>query len=276
MDAVVSPCLPVGDDGERGAVFHSSFREWLIGRRAIEANKFVCDERAGHASIALYLGRKSQRGLGPEETLDLAHHLLKAQIFRPGGNGGASFSAKELQALWITHASADVSAALTCPKNILQPNLVVSKLLILAGASPDALTNVAGSQMPGVPFMNRLAAMGNLSMVRYLIDCDVDVTKTDSRGVSPLMIAAATDNALMCGEILRKRDDSAPVLCQSCNEGSTALSFASRNGALNALELLLAQPWPSSEYNREVAVREAIIAACKSGQVDALKVRTIS
>lgn len=39
-------------------LFHATARDWLIGRRNIDSNKFVCDPRDGHAAIALFLSRK--------------------------------------------------------------------------------------------------------------------------------------------------------------------------------------------------------------------------
>ncbi len=278
--SVVSQFLPIGDDGETVSFFHSSFREWLTGRRSCESNKFACDERTGHAAIALYLSRRNSRlaALCPEETLDLAHHVLKAQIFRQGAAN--RYSPKEMQALWIAQSSPDVSAALSCPKNVLQPNLVVSKLLLLAGASPDAATDDATSDADGndAPLLSRFVSAGNLSMVSLLVHFDADVTRSDSRGVSPLMLAAAADRAEIAAELLRGCGGGKAVsathhtLCQSCNEGSTALSFAARAGALETLRLLLEHPCPSSEYNRQVAVREATVAACRAGKVPAIKV----
>ncbi len=153
--------------------------------------RFSCDERSGHSAIALYLSRKqTERGLGPEETLDLAHHVLKAQLFRPA-NPGSKYSPRELQALWLAQCSADLSSALACPRNVLQPNMVVSKLLMLAGASPDALADCPGEEEAGIPLLSRFVMSGHLGMVSLLVESGADPSKADSRGVSPLMLAAA-------------------------------------------------------------------------------------
>ncbi len=163
-------------------VFHYSFFNFFP--------RFSCDERSGHSAIALYLSRKqTERGLGPEETLDLAHHVLKAQLFRPA-NPGSKYSPRELQALWLAQCSADLSSALACPRNVLQPNMVVSKLLMLAGASPDALADCPGEEA-GIPLLSRFVMSGHLGMVSLLVESGADPSKADSRGVAPLMLAAA-------------------------------------------------------------------------------------
>ena len=38
--------------------FHSTARDWLMGRRTVDSNKFVVDPRDGHAAIALQLSRR--------------------------------------------------------------------------------------------------------------------------------------------------------------------------------------------------------------------------
>ena len=109
------------------AFFHPTIRDWLIGRRLTnESNGFVCDPREGHAAIALKLSRQShEKVLGPEETLELGHHLLKANLFRA--------NAKDLQAAWLAIASRDTTMALAHVKNVATPNVKVSRLLLLAG-----------------------------------------------------------------------------------------------------------------------------------------------
>ena len=107
-------------------------------------------------------------------------------------------------------------------------------------------------------------------MASLLLDFGADPAKSDSRGVTPLMLASSADDR--SDLITALLDKSPSTLCQSCNEGSTALSFAARAGAVVVLRLLLEREWPGSEYNRRVAVSEAVVAACEVGQVEAIKV----
>ena len=57
---------------------HSTLRDWLVGRRTCDSTKFVVDPHDGHAALAIDLSRR-QAPLGPEKTLRLGHHLLKAR-----------------------------------------------------------------------------------------------------------------------------------------------------------------------------------------------------
>lgn len=105
---------------------HSTLRDWLVGRRTCDSTKFVVDPRDGHAAIAIDLSRR-QAPLGPEKTLRLGHHLLKANMFRRGHSGPDGLSVKDLQASWISVASASPSQALACPANLYSPNIKVSR-----------------------------------------------------------------------------------------------------------------------------------------------------
>ena len=103
---------------------HSTLRDWLVGRRTCDSNKFIVDPRDGHAALAIDLSRR-QAPLGPEKTLQLGHHLLKANMFKRHKHDG--LSVKDLQASWISLASVNPSAALSCPINLFAPNLKVSR-----------------------------------------------------------------------------------------------------------------------------------------------------
>lgn len=121
--------------------FHPSFREWLIRRDDNEATKFVCDLRSGHAGIAFRLSRV-QAPLDPEKTLELGHHILKAHVYR--NMSLPSLSSRDLQANWVAESSENVSAAVCHLRNMYNPNVKVSRLLLLAGASPNYITDFLG------------------------------------------------------------------------------------------------------------------------------------
>ncbi len=56
-----------------------------------------------------------------------------------------------VQAAWIAQSSSDVSSALGAVRNVSSPNAKVSRLLLLAGASPDARTEfLDGASLLGV------------------------------------------------------------------------------------------------------------------------------
>ena len=87
---------------------------------------------------------------GPEDTLELCHHLMKANLFRscanlryqskdqrPGSiysndsdslstcNMSMNLSAKDMQALWVLNSTRNASEALSCPINMSSPNIKV-------------------------------------------------------------------------------------------------------------------------------------------------------
>jgi hypothetical protein len=76
--------------------FHPMFREWLIRRETSgpKASKFLCDPRLGHAAIAFRMSRM-EAPLGPDRTLELGHHILKAHVYK--NLTSASIPARDLQ-----------------------------------------------------------------------------------------------------------------------------------------------------------------------------------
>ena len=72
--------------GDDTVMFHHPlFREWLIRRaEAGDTGKYLCDPRRGHLGIALRTTRTTNREtpLSAEQTLEVAHHILKANIYR--------------------------------------------------------------------------------------------------------------------------------------------------------------------------------------------------
>ena len=67
--------------------YHHTFKDWLMGQRNLNENggrKFLCDVRTGHLAIALRLCRQEQEPLTPDKTLELAHHILKSEIYKDG------------------------------------------------------------------------------------------------------------------------------------------------------------------------------------------------
>ena len=87
--------------------------------------------------------------IGPEDTLELCHHMLKANLFRSGANMrylckdqrpssvysndgdkmsynlSSNLSAKDMQSLWLLNSTRDASEALSCPTNMSSPNIKV-------------------------------------------------------------------------------------------------------------------------------------------------------
>lgn len=141
--------------------FHPSFREWLIKRDDNEATKFLCDLRSGHAGIAFRLSRV-QAPLDAEKTLELGHHILKAHVYR--NMSLTAISSRDLQANWVAGSSENVSVAVCHLRNMYSPNVKVSRLLLLAGASPNHITEFLGNAPVLCMYANEGMFLNNLKL----------------------------------------------------------------------------------------------------------------
>ena len=163
--------------------FHPSFREWLMRRDKEESTKFLCDFRLGHAAIAFRLSRL-QAPLDGEQILELGHHMLKAHVYR---TVAPCWPSRDLLATWMDDSSECVSSALCTLRNIYSPNVKVSRLLLLAGASPNHITDYLGN----APALCIYAHEGFVEMVSLLLEFGADVELTNSQGCTALSLAAA-------------------------------------------------------------------------------------
>ena len=63
--------------------------------------------------------------LGPDKTIELGHHVLKAHIYKSVSKQ-RGFSSRDMQAYWMALSSDDLSAALVAQHNLYTPNVKVS------------------------------------------------------------------------------------------------------------------------------------------------------
>lgn len=91
------------------------------------------------------------------------------------------------QAIWLTSSTECVSSALCTLRNIYSPNVKVSRLLLLAGASPNHITEYLGN----APALCMYAHEGSVEMVSLLLEFGADVELTNSQGCTALSLAAA-------------------------------------------------------------------------------------
>ncbi|CAB0033543.1 unnamed protein product [Trichogramma brassicae] len=253
--------------------FHPSFREWLIRRDEGESFKFQCDLRHGHAAHAFRLTRL-EAPLDGERTLELGHHVLKAHLFRGCNNGSASSSAswpsRDLQAVWLATTSQNTSAALCTLRNVYSPNVKVSRLLLLAGASPDAITDYLGS----APILCMYAHEGSCEMVSLLLDFGANVDLANSQGCTALILAAARGHC----DVVRRLAAAGATLGRTDTSRQCALVHAARRGRLAVVGYLLACDWLTTKNNnghrklgsarnvdRDEAALQALVAAAAQG-----------
>uniref|UniRef100_A0A182W197 Uncharacterized protein n=1 Tax=Anopheles minimus TaxID=112268 RepID=A0A182W197_9DIPT len=240
--------------------FHPSFREWLIRREDGESTKFLCDLRNGHAGIALRLSRL-QAPLDPEQALELGHHILKAHLYR---NAPTHQSPRDLQAYWVASVTGCVSSALTTLRNVYSPNVKVSRLLLLAGASPDHVTPFLGS----APILCIAAHEGILPMVNLLLEFGADVEQTNSQGCTSLILASARGHC----DVVRQLVAAGSFLGQTDTSQRCALVHAAIAGRLQVVKYLVACDWiprpASNDVTLEQAAQQALTAAAGQGNTD--------
>ncbi|KAK6638958.1 hypothetical protein RUM43_007228 [Polyplax serrata] len=243
--------------------FHPSFREWLQRRDDGESIKFLCDLRSGHAGIALRLSR-IQAPLDPEKCLELGHHILKAHIYR--NMTLHKTSPRDLQAFWVCSSAEDASAALGSLRNIYNPNVKVSRLLLLAGASPNYLTEFLGQ----APVLMMFAQEGVSDMVSLLIEFNSDVNLTNSQGCTALTLAAAKGHC----EVVKQLIAAGANLSHGDTAGQCPLVHAARNGHISVVTYLLACEWvvsKPSDVELGEAAQQALIAAAGQGHTEVVE-----
>ncbi|XP_046487873.1 protein TANC2 isoform X1 [Neodiprion pinetum] len=241
--------------------FHPSFREWLMRRDEGESTKFLCDLRLGHAAIAFRLSRL-QAPLEGEKVLELGHHILKAHVYR---GVAPCWPSRDLQASWLTSSTECISSALCTLRNIYSPNVKVSRLLLLAGASPNHTTEYLGN----APVLCMHAHEGSVEMVSLLLEFGADVELTNSQGCTALSLAAARGHC----DVVRRLAAAGASLGHADMAGQCPLVHAARHARLSVVGYLLACDWvvkgaqetADSEVGREEAAQQAVVAAAAQG-----------
>ncbi|CAH1176220.1 unnamed protein product [Phaedon cochleariae] len=242
--------------------FHPSFREWLIRRDENEPTKFLCELRSGHAGIGFRLSRV-QAPLDPEKTLELGHHILKAHVYR--NMSLPAISSRDLQAFWISESSENVSAAVCHLRNIYNPNVKVSRLLLLAGASPNHITDFLGN----APVLCMFSNEGIVPMVSLLLEFGADVELTNSQGCTALALASAKGHC----DVVRQLIAAGASPGHADTAGHCPLGHAARNGRLNVVGYLLACDWvgrggKGEDVGLAEAAQQALVAAAGQGHAE--------
>lgn len=241
---------------------HPSLREWLLRRDENDSSKFLCDVRAGHASIAFRMSR-IEAPLDPVQVLELGHHILKAHIYKSLGQSlPPGCSPRDLQASWVFQSTACVSSALVALPNVYSPNVKVSRLLLLAQADPNTRT----SCLHRAPMLVLSAYEGFTDMVTSLIEFGADVNVCSDTGRTALSMACQrghfeiAKHLLACGARIDHVD----------SKDLSALAYAASSGHLDLVSHLVQCSWPD-DYGIALGLRraaqQALIEAAKSGQM---------
>ncbi|KAL4707589.1 hypothetical protein ACJJTC_001634 [Scirpophaga incertulas] len=250
--------------------FHPSFREWLIRRDDSESSKFLCDLRAGHCGIAYRLSRV-QAPLDSDKTMELGHHILKAHMYRNLGPAQLGLCPRDLQAMMVATSSSNVGEAIANLRNIYTPNVKVSRLMLLAGGSPNQITECLGN----APLLCMYAYQGILSMVGLLIEFGADLELTNSQGCSALSLACQSGHT----DVARRLIAAGASLSHTDTTEKTPLVHAAENGHRDTVIYLLGCQTGRGDRNSlhiddgsiEQLVpgsRHALIAAAQNGHLD--------
>lgn len=244
--------------------FHPTFKDWLIKRREFDPKKFLVDPRLGHAAIAFRMCR-SDTSLGPDKTLELGHHILKAHIYKDKREE-VDIPPRDLQAMWVAMTTEDVSIALGAVRNVSSPNVKVSRLLLLAGASPDHISDY----LTNAPLVSVFANQGYLDMVALLIEFGADINAINSNGMTALMFAAKQGHL----DIVRLLFQHGAIinLIDKCE--MSALVFAAKSGHLNTISFLVSCDWVTDSVNDlglAEAAQQAMVISAEKGHEQVLE-----
>uniref|UniRef100_A0A3B4ZD28 Protein TANC1-like n=1 Tax=Stegastes partitus TaxID=144197 RepID=A0A3B4ZD28_9TELE len=259
-------------DGTR-MLCHPSFREWLVWRADGESTDFLCDPRSGHALLAFMFSRQEGK-LNRQQTMELGHHILKAHIFK-GLSKKTGVSSSVLQAMWVNCSTDSLSAALASLRNLYTPNIKVSRLLMLGGASVTWCTEVIGH----APILAVHGHLGHVEMVALLLEMGAPIDGTTDSGMTPLCLAAAAGH----GDIVSLLCKKGAKVGHADKSGQCALVHAGLKGHAEIINILLGQDWgaeiptdPQQHHSNESvtgktqAAQQAVTAAASVGHTQVL------
>uniref|UniRef100_A0A8D3CKP9 Tetratricopeptide repeat, ankyrin repeat and coiled-coil containing 1a n=1 Tax=Scophthalmus maximus TaxID=52904 RepID=A0A8D3CKP9_SCOMX len=260
-------------DGTR-MLCHPSFREWLVWRADGESTDFLCDPRSGHALLAFMFSRQEGK-LNRQQTMELGHHILKAHIFK-GLSKRTGVSSSVLQAMWVNCSTDSLSAALASLRNLYTPNIKVSRLLMLGGASVTWCTEVVGH----APILAVHAHLGHVEMVALLLEMWAPVDGTTDAGMTPLCLAAAAGHVDIVSLLCKK----GAKVGHADKSGQCALVHAGLKGHAEIVDVLLGQDWGAegpadaqqqssgeSATGKTQAAQRAVTAAASVGHAQVVK-----
>ncbi|XP_078259970.1 protein TANC1 isoform X3 [Rhinoraja longicauda] len=239
---------------------HPSFREWLVWRADGENMDFLCDPRSGHALMAFMFSRQEGK-LNRQQTVEFGHHILKAHIFK-GLSKKTGISSSVLQALWMGYSSNGLSAAFASLRNLYTPNVKVSRLLILGGASVNYRTEVLNN----APILCVQSHLGHQEMVNLLLEFGAGVDQISESGVTALCHAAAAGHLNIVSLLCKK----GAKVDYTDKNGQCALVHAALRGHHEVIEYLLKADWTLSiqhqqSFKKSQALQQALIAAASMG-----------
>lgn len=243
---------------------HSSLKEWLLRREENENTKFMLDSRLANALVAFRLSRLDSP-LDSDKCIELGHHILKAHLYKGLTYDSPTHTVpRDLQSFWVLFSAFDISRSLSSLRNIFCPNIKVSRLLLLAGASPDQRAPLPNKE----PIIALAAREGFIDFVSTLIDfgANIDATTNDETCMNALLYAAENGHL----EVLRLLLARGATLNQVDGKGRCALVLAASKGYFEIVCHLLQCDWHDVTVglNLAKAAQQALIFAASNGHVE--------
>jgi len=248
--------------------FHDHMREWLAGQTMLYGNqdlphelaqikghKFIVDVKRGHHLLAKLLASENKDS---SKTLELAHHVLKADMFRMRARE-SGISASENNALFLKNASEKITEAFVSARNLCYPSIKVNKLLLRAGANVNNQTNLFNKATP----LAVICHTGNIELAKLLLMFAANVDSPSESGLSPLCYASIAGRQEIVELLLQYR----PNLNQADFHGHTALLHAISRGHINIAHILLHCQLYRDENERNIATQRALVAASMTGHL---------
>nr|XP_002121336.3 protein TANC2-like [Ciona intestinalis] len=222
------------------------------------SSKFRVDVKRGHALLATVLSLQPPTRLHKHATLELAHHVLKAGMFK-NQSKQSGMSSSEQNASFMARSSQQLTEALSSLRNLFFPNMKVSKLLLRSGANPNTPTEVFSNATP----LSVVAHTGCIELATLLLMFGADVNQPATNGMAALTFAAAAGRHQVVDLLLRYR----PALNQVDQNGQTALLHAILRGHTDVAKLLLTCDLYASQQHRNFAAQQAVVAAATIGDM---------
>jgi len=224
----------------------------------LAGSKFYVDVRRGHTLLANILYQQPHERLHKHATLELAHHVLKAGMFKNRAKQNR-MKASEQNAKFMANCSDQLTQALVSNRSMFFPNYKVSKLLLRAGANPNCQTQVFCNASP----LSVVRHTGCVELANLLIQFGADVNLPATNGMSALTFAAAAGQT----EIVKLLLNYSPALNQVDQNGHTPLLHAISRGHNDIARILLSCNLYSSEEQRHFAAQQALVAAATTGDI---------
>lgn len=218
----------------------------------------------GNSAIAFRL-TSIEAPLSSNKTIELAHHILKAGIFKGPPvlhqKATSTVPSKDLQAIWLLTATRDIGSAMSCFANVYTPNPKVTRLLLQAGASPNQQT----MYYKNAPVLGAYAASGFDSLAALLVKFGADVNKCNDDGDTPLHLSCERGHV----DIVNMLVDQGASLSQLNIYRESSLLKAAKYNKVDVLHYITSlEENAYAPMEKVTMIKEAMVTGCSQNHFD--------